>query len=72
MKSTTLIPAFVLLFVTTVPVLAQWESFKFGKISNQEMELQLYANDISANAFVLYHDGYTSYQYLSNEFQVLP
>lgn len=71
MKSSTLIPTLVLLFVTTVPILAQWDSYKFGKISNQELELQQYPNDSSANAVVLFHDGYTSYQYLNNEFQVV-
>lgn len=71
MKSSPFTLTFVFLFVTTVSALAQWDSYKFGKISNEELELRQYPNDTSANAVVLFHDGYTSYQYLNNQFQVV-
>lgn len=60
----------VVLNVISLPAFSQWSAYKFGKISNQELELQHYSKDTSANALVLFHDGYTSYQYLNNEFQV--
>jgi cytochrome c-type biogenesis protein CcmH/NrfG len=55
MKSSTLIPTLVLLFVTTVSALAQWDSYKFGKISNQELELQQYPNKTTAGNNIRRH-----------------
>lgn len=37
------------------------EKFKFGKVSIEELEMKSYANDTSANAVVLYEEGYTSF-----------
>lgn len=45
--------------------------YKFGKIDKSELEMVSYAADTAAAAVVLYHDGYTSYEYLANEFRVI-
>lgn len=60
------------LFLTiSTTVTAQWKSYKFGKIDKSELEMKQYPKDTSANALVLYHDGYTSYQIINNDFKVV-
>lgn len=44
--------------------------YKFGKIDKSELEMVSYEADTAAAAVVLYHDGYTSYEYIMNEFRV--
>lgn len=43
---------------------AQGQSeYKYGKISNEELEMKIYPKDSSAKAVVLYEDAYTGYIY---------
>lgn len=44
--------------------------FKFGKVDKSELEMVSYEADTAAVALVLYHDGYTTYEYIMNEFRV--
>jgi transglutaminase-like putative cysteine protease len=73
MKTFSLITAIFigLLLSFTSPVTAQWKQYKFGKIDKSELEMKQYPNDTSANALVLFHDGYTSYHIISNDFKVV-
>lgn len=42
---------------------AQEISLKYGKISNDELNMKVYSKDTTAAAVVLYDDGYASYEY---------
>ena len=45
-------------------------SLKFGKPSNEELEITTYPADTTASAIVLYDIGPTSYRYDANEFSL--
>lgn len=46
------------------------EKFKFGNVSKEEMEMKTCANDSSANAVVLYEEGYTNFEYLEDFYYI--
>lgn len=50
-------------FLTLLVLRSQEISFKYGKISNDELNMTLYPKDSSAAAVVLYEDGYVFYDY---------
>ena len=45
---------------------AQEISLKYGKISNDELNMKVYSKDTTAAAVVLYDDGYASYEYIQS------
>ncbi|MDO9154736.1 MAG: DUF3857 domain-containing protein [Paludibacter sp.] len=51
-------------------LLSQEFSYKYGKITNDELKMTVYAKDTTAAAVVIYDDGYTAYNILSNKFQM--
>lgn len=44
--------------------------YKYGKIETEELEMQVYPADTSAVALILFHDGFTDYDYVNNKFVV--
>jgi hypothetical protein len=56
--------------VANTLILAQDISLKFGKINNYELSMKSYEKDTTAEAVVLYDDGYTSYEWLNDGFKV--
>lgn len=56
--------------VANTLILAQDISLKFGKISDYELSMKSYEKDTTAEAVVLYDDGYTSYEWLNDGFKV--
>ncbi len=57
--------SFFLCFFALAGVFAQEFSNKYGKITNDELNLKQYAKDTSAVAVVIYDDGYTAYDVLN-------
>jgi len=45
---------------------AQEISLKYGKISNDELNMKVYSKDTTAAAVILYDDGYASYEYIQS------
>lgn len=60
---------FVLFLFFTLNLSAQ-ENYKYGKVSVEELRMQTYANDSSANAVVLYEEGITYYGFV-RDFEVI-
>ncbi len=52
-----------LIFFLTQFVISQEISFKYGKVTQDELQMMVYDKDTSAVAVVLYEDGYTYYNY---------
>jgi hypothetical protein len=51
-------------------IFAQDISLKYGKISNYELNMKAYEKDTTAEAVMLYDDGYTSYEWGSEGFKI--
>ncbi|HET7733106.1 MAG TPA: DUF3857 domain-containing protein, partial [Paludibacter sp.] len=49
---------------------AQDLSLKYGKISSYELDMKSYEKDTTAEAVVLYDDGYTSYEWVNDGFKI--
>ncbi len=49
---------------------AQEISLVYGKITNDELKMNVYPKDSAASAVVIYQDGNTGYEYLNNKFRV--
>ncbi|MCD7971110.1 MAG: DUF3857 domain-containing protein [Candidatus Azobacteroides sp.] len=65
------IVSFVLFFLFfSVSFYAQEISLKYGKVTNDELEMTSYEKDTSAVAVVIYDDGYTSYNWVGDDFQI--
>lgn len=57
-------PLLVLCCTLTATVFAQKEStFKYGKVSEEEVKMKFYSNDSSAEAVILYEEGNISFDY---------
>lgn len=52
------------------PAHSQEYSYKYGKITNDEINMTVYQKDTTASAVVIYDDGYTKYGVLNNRFQL--
>jgi len=62
-----LICAFALHF----EIYSQDFSMKYGKVNNYELAMKSYSKDSTAEAVIIYDDGYTSYNYLTNGFKII-
>jgi hypothetical protein len=60
----------VCFFILNGALWAQDISLKYGKVTNYELNMKVYDKDSTAEAVVLYDDGYTSYEYVSNDFRI--
>jgi len=49
---------------------AQDISLKFGKVNDYELNMKSYEKDTTAEAVVLYDDGYTSYEWVNEGFKI--
>ncbi len=49
---------------------SQKSTYKYGKISNEELTMRVYPKDTSAVALVLMLDGFTRYEFINNDFRV--
>lgn len=59
------------LFFNLSPVFTQSKNpYKYGKIETEELEMKVYPADTSAVALILFHDGFTDYDYVNNKFVV--
>lgn len=64
-----LLCALLIFFFTNGKYAICQEKFKFGKISNEELEMRTFTNDSSAKAVVLYEEGITFYNF-TNDFNL--
>lgn len=65
--------AFVFFFVLVslaIPGTAQDFSFKYEKVTPEELSLTTYEADTTAGAFVIYKKGVSNYEYINNEFRL--
>lgn len=64
--------AFTLLLTALISgyTTAQDNPYKYGKISDEEMKMNVYPKDTTANAVVIYDDGDATYMLVNNSFQL--
>lgn len=51
-------------------LIAQVSNIKYGKVSTDELKMTRYDNDTTADAIILYDLGYTTYEYLTDNFVI--
>lgn len=69
MKRVSLLLSLFIFIVLTVQ--AQEYSYKYAKITNDELKMSVYDKDTTASAVVLYDIGNTYYELLNNRFQLV-
>ena len=56
----------IVVFLMPIIIFGQKPEMKFGKISKEELEMEYYEQDSSANALVLFDKGYSYFVYDNN------
>lgn len=62
---------FTFSLLTILQLSAQELSFKYGKVTNDELKMTSYEADTTASAVVIYKEGTTLYQFVANDFRVV-
>lgn len=55
---------------TSVAVLSQEISTKYGRVTNEELAMTVYEPDTTANAVIIFKKGHTSYEFVTDHFRV--
>ncbi|NDV57574.1 DUF3857 domain-containing protein [Bacteroides sp. 519] len=69
-KAKQMMPLIICILFTTIGLHAQQISTRYGKVTNEELEMTTYLPDTAANAVVIFHKGETRYDYVQNGFRI--
>jgi len=61
---------FVCITASQLSIYSQEFSLKYGKVSNYELNMKSYDKDSTAEAVIIYDDGYTAYDYFNDQFKI--